>query len=113
MRRGFFRLWVAFSVLWVGVWLVIGFNDRLIVSPTDEAAPVTDQASNAPSPDAEARQVKREFLHPPPRTHLQSVRGKFNPAGTLAVIGLASSAPALLLAIGWAFAGFSGAVRRN
>ena len=118
MRRGFFRLWVVISVLWAAVWIGFGVNEGLVVTPAHEVA-LDDASYNAalglPS-DAKHIDVVLATLDAGSRGVLpkgQLVPAAFNPTGTLGVLGFAVSAPALLLAIGWAFAGFSGAVRRS
>jgi hypothetical protein len=116
MRRGFFRLWVMCSALWAAAWLVIGASNGLLVTPAHEVAAPLDRASLGLPADASDFNLNIATLDAGSRGALpegQTVPAAFNPSGTLAVLGFAASAPALLLAIGWAFAGFSGVVRRG
>ena len=116
MRRGFFRLWVVISVLWVAAWIGVGVTLGLMVTPAHEIAAPVDRASLGLPPDASDMDMAIAMLraatrHERPRAQL--VPAAFDPVGALKIAGIAASAPLLLLAIGWAFAGFSGAMRRN
>jgi hypothetical protein len=69
-----------------------------------------DRASLGLPADASDFNLKMAILDAGSRDALpegQIVPAAFNPSGTLAVLGFAASAPALLLAIGWAFVGFA------
>jgi hypothetical protein len=83
MRRGFLRLWVVASVAWVLLWLGMGVAGGMFSEPANYFDRFDVVASSGTMP---------AWVSP-----------------TLVVVG----PPALLLAIGWAFAGFSGAVRRS
>jgi hypothetical protein len=118
MRRGFFRLWVVASVLWALPWIGLGVSDGMFVTPAHEVA-LDDASFNAAlglPPHAKHIDVMLATFNAANHGTLpkgQQVPAAFNPDGTLAVLAFVASVPALLLAIGWAFSGFSGAVRRG
>ena len=116
MRRGFLGLWIMCSALWAVAWLVIGASNGLLITPAHEIAAPVDRARLGLRADASEIQVTTAILDAGSRGTLplgQHVPAAFDPGGTLAMLGFAASAPALLLAIGWAFTGFAAPVRRT
>jgi hypothetical protein len=102
--------------LWAAVWLVFGVNDGLVVTPTHEIPAPVDRASYGLPPYASEFDFKMAILDAGDRGTLPKgtqVPSAFNPFGTVVGLCFAASAPAVLFVIGWACAGFSGAVRRR
>ena len=87
MRRGFLPLWIMCSALWALAWLVIGASNGLLIAPAHEIAAPVDAARLGLPADASELPVTPQLG--------QQVPAAFNPGGTLAMLGLAASAPAL------------------
>lgn len=112
MRRGFFRLWVVASVLWALPWIWLGASGGGFIEPARQAN-VFDQFDEAAPgvPTKSALEVKMAILEQARRGELASspiiIPAHVNWSGTALLLGIIASVPALLLAIGWAIAGFS------
>ena len=115
MRRGFFRLWVVFSLLWGAFWVALGAGNGLVITPAHEIAAPADRAAFGLPASASELDLKLAILDAGSHDALpkgKQVPAAFDLSGTALVLGLAVSAPALLFAMGWAFAGFSRPVGR-